>query len=265
MKDLKVILLGSGTSDGVPLIGCNCPVCLSPESRNKRKRTSLWLHNHDQSISILFDCGPDFREQALGFGIKRLDGVFITHTHWDHIAGLNDLRPLAKDNGIKGRDNPIPIMVLEEHAADLINMFPYIFKELPQLGGGIPSLQLQIIDIQQGFKIKDIQINPIIVKHGQIDVLGFRFLDIGYLTDVNFVSQESKFKLQGLRCLFLDALRFKEHPTHFNLDQALSLSSELNPLKTILVHTTHDLDYLQVNQSLPSGVELGYDGLVIKI
>ncbi len=263
---LQLTLLGTGTSDGVPLIGCSCPVCVSTNPRNKRLRTSAWIHNEDQSISILIDCGPDFREQALVYGIKRVDAVLITHTHWDHIAGIDDLRPLALKNGKEiRRGNKIDIYVFSELAESLKRPFPYIFGEPEQIGGGVPAVEIKELIEGQVFYIKGIRFEPLVGFHGKMKVFGFSFKDTVFITDVNELPHNTVDLIKNKKTVILNALRYSEHSTHFNVNQSIEMLVKVAPAQAYLVHTTHDLEYDKLNSELPDGIEMGYDGLSINL
>jgi phosphoribosyl 1,2-cyclic phosphate phosphodiesterase len=261
---LKLTLLGTGTSDGVPVVGCNCKVCSSDNPKNKRLRTSAWLHNEDQSISILIDCGPDFREQALKNKIHRLDAILITHTHWDHIAGIDNIRPMATKKGQEIRGNKIDVYILEELKESLMRPFPYIFGQAEQIGGGVPALEIKELMEEQVFYIKGIRFEPLLALHGKMKILGFAFKDTVYLTDVKELPDKTKILIKNKKNLIINALRYKDHTTHLNLEQSLALIGETNSNNAYFVHTTHDLDYDKVNQELPNGAKLGYDGLEIQ-
>lgn len=263
---LKLTLLGTGTSDGVPLIGCNCAVCTSKNSKNIRLRTSAWIHNEDQSISILIDCGPDFREQALRHGIRRVDAVLITHTHWDHIAGIDDLRPLALKNGKEiRRGNKIDVYVYKELAECLKRPFPYIFGEADQIGGGVPAVEIKELLEGQVFYIKGIRFEPLLGFHGKMKVFGFLFNDIVYITDVNELPAQTMSLINNKNTVIINALRYVAHSTHFNVDESVRLIEKVKPKKAYFVHTTHDLEYDKLNSELPDNIEMGYDGLTVKL
>lgn len=263
---LTLTFLGTGTSDGVPLIGCSCPVCTSNDPKNKRLRTSAWIHNEDQSISILIDCGPDFREQALVHGIKRVDAVLITHTHWDHIAGIDDLRPLALKNGNEiRRGNKIDLYVYNELVECLKRPFPYIFGEPDQIGGGVPAVEIKELIEGQVFYIKGIRFEPVVVMHGIMKIFGFLFMDSVYITDVKEIPSQTLSLIIDKKYMIINALRYVAHSTHLNVEQSVELIKKLRPKKAYLVHSTHDLEYHKLNEELPDIIEMAYDGLSIKL
>jgi phosphoribosyl 1,2-cyclic phosphate phosphodiesterase len=262
---LHLTFLGTGTSDGVPLIGCDCNVCSSNNPKNKRLRSSAWIHNEDQSISILIDCGPDFREQAIRHNIKRIDAILITHTHWDHIAGINDLRPLATKKGDELRGKNIDIYIYKKLGKNIKQLFPYIFEKNSQIGGGVPAIRLLEIAKDQVFYIKGIRFQPIALYHGEIEILGFLFKNFAYLTDVKTLPQTTMNQLINVNTLIINALRIKPHSTHLNLEESIEKIQEIKPEKTYLIHTTHDLDYEKINKELPKNIFMAYDNLTLNL
>ena len=250
-------LLGTGTSDGVPVIGCRCPVCTSDDPKNKRLRTSAWLHNDD--VSILIDCSSDFRQQALKHNIRSLDGILITHNHHDHIGGLDDLRPINLNSGI------IDLYVSRQQFDGLKKSFYYIFEPLSQKGGGIPDIELHEIFHTERVSVKNIVFEPLIVFHGIQEILGFKTGNMAYLTDVKTLPDSTISKIQNIPILVINALRYESHHTHLNMEEALALIERINPGKTYLVHMTHDMEYNEVSVKLPKNVELAYDGLDIEL
>lgn len=252
---MRIRILGSGTSLGVPVIGCDCPVCRSDDSRNNRTRTSAFVETANQRL--LVDVTPDFRLQALRENIRSLDAVLITHEHADHINGLDDLRVFGWYAG-----RPVPIYSNEAVKDFIENRFSYAFDP-PQEGGGVPALDLHIIS--EPIALGDIEVTPIQVYHGEMEILGFRFNNFGYVTDCSRLPDESKARLRGVRVLVLNALRRKPHPTHLSLDEAVALAGELDAGRTYFVHMTHDLEHEETNKSLPERFELAYDGLQIEI
>ena len=251
---MKVTFLGTGTSIGVPRIGCHCPVCTSDDPKNKRLRCALHLEHQDHSL--LVDTGPDLRTQALRYKIDRVDGVLFTHGHADHLHGLDDVRCYCFD-----REGPLPCYA-DQHTIERIeHVFDYAFKK--NAPSTTPQISLHLIE--GPFTFCGLDIEPLIVYHGQATVLAFRIGDFAYVTDTNRIPVETIERLQGLNVLVLDALRYKEHPTHFNVEQALEIVAALKPAQTYLTHMAHDLDHHKTNAELPDGVELAYDGLVLEL
>lgn len=246
----KLIFLGTGTSHGVPMIGCRCAVCLSEDARNKRTRTSLLIEY--QGSHILIDTGIDLRQQALREGVDHLEAILFTHTHVDHLFGLDEIRRY----NVMG--NPvIPVYASADSIREIQRVFPYVFKP-PKVHGGIPSIEL--IEIEGPFEVCGLRITPIPILHGTQSILGFRFNRVAYLTDCSRIPDSSLSLLEGLDVLVLDALREKPHPTHFNLEQACETAHRLGVKQTLLVHMCHDLDHEVTNRRLPSNVQLAYDG-----
>lgn len=241
----------------MPVIGCDCPVCTSSDSRNRRLRTSALLET--QGLQVLFDVGPDLRQQALAVGLKHVDAVLLTHGHSDHIAGIDDLRPL---NFFARRSTP-----LYGNAAtlDMVrDRFAYAFESSSQ-GSSRPELSLLEVLPYEPFRIGPVEILPLEVLHGTWSILGFRIGKLGYVTDASAISRRTLEHLYDLDVLVLNALRITPHPTHFSLAEALEVVAELRPRRTLLVHMTHDVEYAAVTADLPAGVELGYDGLSVQV
>jgi len=229
-------VLGSGTSMGVPTIGCDCPVCRSPDPRDRRTRPSVMISYNGRHVMI--DSTPDFREQALREKITHLDAVLYTHTHADHILGIDDLRPLT----YKHKPGKLPLYATPRACEFLRNMFRYIF-EAEYKFGGLPQLT---------------------VIHGETPILGFRFGSGAYLTDHSEVPAETLEKLHGLDILFLDALRYTPHPTHSTVEQSLKIVEEVKPKRTFFTHICHDLSHEAANAALPEGVQLAFDGMKVE-
>jgi len=249
-----LLFLGTGTSHGVPVIGCDCAVCKSTDPRNTRTRTSALLKIG--SKRILIDPSIDFRQQALRQGIDRIDAVLITHPHADHIFGLDELRIFTARE-----KKAISVFASPETMEEMRQVFGYAFSP-PQQGGGVPLLDFQTVD--GVFSAADETITSIPIKHGLIDILGFRHRSLAYLTDCSEIPEESWALLDGVEVLVLDALRFRPHPTHFNVQQAQEVVDRLKPRKTYFIHICHDLEHEAVSLTLPDDVELAYDGLEIE-
>lgn len=254
MKALLTVL-GSGTSMGVPTIGCDCAVCTSLDPRDRRTRPSIMItyagHN------VLIDTTPDFREQALREKITSIDAVFYTHTHADHILGIDDLRPLS----FAHKPGKLPLYAAPEAAEFLRVMFRYIF-DADYKFGGLPQVELK--PIQGSVDLFGARFEPVTVIHGETPILGFRFGSGAYLTDHSEVPRESLDRLRGLDVLFLDALRYKPHPTHSTVDQALQIVRDVRPKRAFFTHICHDLPHAATGATLPQGVQLAYDGMKLE-
>ena len=248
-------VLGSGTSMGVPTIGCDCAVCRSTDPRDRRTRPSVMISYADRNV--LIDTTPDFREQMLREGIKRLDAVFYTHTHADHILGIDDLRPLS----YKHRPGKLPLYAAPQACDFLRGMFRYIFEPVHQLGG-VPQVDLHPVD--GPVEIFGARFEPLTVIHGEVPILGFRFGSAAYLTDHSEVPAGTLEKLRGLDILFLDALRHQPHPTHSTVERSLKVVEEVKPRRTFFTHICHDLSHEATNAALPAGVQLAYDGMKLE-
>jgi phosphoribosyl 1,2-cyclic phosphate phosphodiesterase len=248
-------VLGSGTSMGVPTIGCDCAVCGSSDPRDRRLRPSIMLSYNGRHV--LIDTTPDFREQALREKITQLDAVLYTHTHADHILGIDDLRPLTYHH----KPAKLPLYATPENCAFLRNMFRYIF-DADYKFGGLPLVALK--PIEGAVELFGAQFEPVTVIHGETPILGFRFGSAAYLTDHSSVPAESLDKLRGLDILFLDALRYKPHPTHSTVEQSLGIVADVKPKRTFFTHICHDLPHEETNAALPPGVQLAYDGMKLE-
>jgi phosphoribosyl 1,2-cyclic phosphate phosphodiesterase len=262
---MKVTVLGSGTSHGVPAIGCDCVVCRSQDARDHRMRPSILIEvdapgsAFAESVrSILVDTSADLRAQALAFDVRRVDAILFTHTHADHVLGLDDVRRYNQM-----QRSAIPCFGDAETLRGLRKMFAYIFNPPQQLGGGLP--QLSLFPIAGPFTLGGVEIVPVRVYHGQLPVLGFRLGSFAYLTDCNRIPDESWPLLRGVRTLILDALRNRPHSTHFSVPEAVDVAARIGSDRTYFTHICHDLAHAETCARLPRGVELAYDGLVLDI
>ena len=252
-----VTILGSGTSHGVPMIGCGCAVCRSPDPRDKRTRPSIFIDVPD-GPKILVDTSTDLRQQALTQGVDRVDAIVFTHSHADHVMGLDDSRRFSQMQ--KG---PIPCYADARTCEALRRSFFYVFDPATDKGGGLPQIQLNTIT--GPFNIGSVGLQPVPLLHGSREVLGFRFGNFAYLTDCSRVPEQSWPLIERLDTLILDALRHRPHPTHFNVAQALEVVERIKPRQTYFTHICHDLPHAETNAALPASVELAYDGLRLTI
>jgi phosphoribosyl 1,2-cyclic phosphate phosphodiesterase len=255
-EPLKVTFLGTGTSIGVPVITCDCPVCISSDPRDKRLRTSVMIET--RGYAFVIDCGPDFRIQMLRENVANLDAVIFTHEHRDHIAGLDDVRAfnyvLNKKIDIYGTPQVMEAIRIE---------FPYIFSDARYFGA--PQLTIHPIH-EQPFQIHGIEFIPIRVLHEKLPVTGFRIGDFTYITDASFIADEELEKIRGSRVIVLNALRNSKHVSHFSVGEAVAILQSLKPEAAYLTHLSHFVGlHEEVNRKLPEGIELAYDGLSLII
>lgn len=249
---MEFVFSGTGTSQGVPVIGCECEVCRSKDPLDKRLRTAGILRS--EQTTICFDAGPDFRQQMIREDIKVLDAVVFTHQHKDHTAGLDDVR--AYNFRLK-RD--MPVYATDAVIEHLKREYYYIFEQSDY--PGIPKLDLKEIETD-AFQIGDLELLPIPMMHGPMPVLGFRVGDFAYITDANYISDAARERLVGVRFLTLNALRKAKHHSHFNLEEAIALAQEIGAEQTYLLHISHLMGtHAEVSRELPSGIQFAYDGL----
>jgi phosphoribosyl 1,2-cyclic phosphate phosphodiesterase len=265
--NLKVTVLGSGTSHGVPAIGCDCAVCRSTDPRDRRTRPSILIELRSDEPqpplatavrSILVDTSTDLRAQALANRLRRIDAILFTHGHADHVLGIDETRRFNEM-----QQKPIGCYASADTVAGLRRMFSYIFAPPAQWGGGIP--QLRLFSIAGVFTMGGAEIVPIPLFHGELPVLGFRVGPFAYLTDCNRIPDESFALLEGVQTIILDALRHRPHSTHFSVDEAIDVSRRLGVARAYFTHICHDLGHAETSAQLPAGVELAYDGLVVEI
>lgn len=251
-----VTFLGTGTSQGVPIIGCTCEVCQSSDSRDKRLRSSI--HVQTDRTSVVIDSGPDFRQQMLREQINRLDAIVFTHGHKDHTAGFDDIRAF---NYIQKKD--MEVYCDERVDSVLRKDYDYVFAA--QKYPGVPQANLNIIE-NEAFRVNDLLFEPIETLHYKLPVFGFRIGDFTYITDANYISEEEKEKIKGSKTLVLNALRKEKHISHFTLEEAIELAQEIGADKTYFTHISHQLGlHENVSKELPEGIELAYDGLKISL
>ncbi len=252
---VKITVLGSGTSSGVPTIGCSCAVCHSDDPRDTRLRPSILIEHAGHNIII--DTTPDFRAQVLRAGIAHLDAIVYTHGHADHILGLDDVRPFNYHQGSR-----IPIFAARPALSIIQRVFQYVFDN-KERNTHVPRLDVHLIE-DAPFDVLGLKFEPIPVTHGQQTIYGFRFGNIAYLTDHSDIPESSVELLQGLDVLFLDALRYKPHPSHSTVAASVATAKQLNAARTYFTHMCHDVPHAATQATLPDGVFLAYDGLVIE-
>ena len=251
---MEITFLGTGTSHGVPRIGCSCSVCTSTNEKNKRLRSSI--HIQSGTTSLVIDTGPEFRLQMLAHHINHLDAVLYTHNHADHINGIDDLR-------VYSEISPLPVYGPKQVIDDLYNRFSYAIGTNPYKGG-LPQLVTSLMPIE-GIVIKDLHIIPIPLIHGCREVYGYRIGKFAYLSDCKEIPTSSIDKLQGVEVVVIDALRYKKHPTHMNLDEAVASSLLIGAKETYITHLSHNFDHDTLIRDLPSGMYPSYDGLTLHI
>ncbi len=251
---MKITFLGTGTSRGIPVIGCRCSVCTSNNPKNKRLRSSILIEGG--SAKVVVDTSTDFRTQMLRYQVRHLDAVVYTHSHVDHILGLDDVYPFNIWSGKAMRIYASPATIREIKIT-----FRHLFaqKRYP----GIPAVE--VIPVEEAFRIGDLDFEPILVYHGKLPIYGYRLGEFAYITDVSHIPAASMQQLRGVRYLVLDGLRYKKHYTHFTLEEAAAVAIDLEAEETYLIHMSHEVDHDEANAMLPPSVELAYDGLVLEI
>ena len=254
---MKVIILGTGTSQGIPIIGCKCKTCTSSNPKDKRLRTSAYIEV--SGLKLLIDTSVDFRQQMLSNGIDDLDAVLFTHHHVDHILGLDDLRQINQryDKFIDLYGNKLTM-------DEIKTTFRYAFNDELIAHQAVPLINIHYIDSRK-FEINGVEITPIKVIHGRLPIFGYRIGNFAYITDASEIPEEEQMKLQGLDVLILNALRERPHPTHLNIEQAVKLAEKLQSKETYFTHMTHEVLHDEVNKKLPANIKLGYDGMSFNI
>lgn len=254
---MKLTFLGTGTSTGVPVIGCKCDVCMSKDLRDKRFRTAALLES--DNTRVLIDCGPDIRQQLLRMPFKKIDGVLLTHEHYDHVGGLDDLRPYCYAFG------DLDIYANARTVKNVRHNFPYCFVENPY--PGVPSFNLKEVEKHKEFRIGDISVVAIEVMHGKMPIFGYRFGSMAYITDMRVIADDELAWLKGVDTLVVNALRWKkEHHSHMLVNDAIEFSTRIGAKRTYLIHVTHDIGlYEEANKRLPQGFQIACDGMEITV
>lgn len=252
---MKVRFLGTGTSTGIPQIGCRCEVCSSADQRDKRLRASVMIEIDD--MVFIIDCTPDFRQQMLPLPFRKIDAILLTHEHYDHVGGIDDLRPFSAFGPVN--------LYMEEHLENILReRLPYCFAD--HRYGGVPDLGVRRISADADFHIGTVRVTPIRVMHYRLPILGFRIRNFAYLTDIKTIDKTALEKLKGVECLVVNALRKTEHVSHQTLDQALTLIDQLKPKVSYLTHMSHEMGlHAKVLKELPARVTLAYDNLEISL
>ena len=254
---MKITFLGTGTSQGIPVIGSDHPVCLSDDPRDKRLRVSVLISWKD--FNYVIDCGPDFRQQMLQNNVGKLDGILFTHEHADHTAGIDDIRPYFF------RQGDIPVYAHRRVIDNLNKRFDYIFADEDRYPGA-PAVQVNQVENNQPFQIGDKTVIPVDARHNRLQVFGYRVENFAYLTDVKTVSDEEIDKIKGVKILSVNALRIQPHHSHFNLEEALEFIDKVRPERAYLTHISHYLGFHEeVEKMLPKNVHLAYDNLVVSV
>ncbi len=253
---MRITFLGTGTSHGIPVIGCDCTVCRSTNRKNRRNRTGVWLHD-DGGLSAVVDVSSEFRLAALEYGLKRLDFALLTHPHSDHVSGLDDLRIFSQTTG-----KAVPIYSDASTLRDITTRFAYAFNPPKEYGGGTPQFDLQ--EITGTFQFGPWKITPLPVLHGPDRILGYRINNFAFITDVTVIPEETFQLLEGLDFLALDCLRRQPHSTHLHLEKAIQYAARIKAKRTYFIHMCHEFDHDALQAELPENVFVAYDGLELE-
>lgn len=254
---MKITFLGTGTSTGVPQIGCECEVCRSSDFRDKRLRCSAMVETGGKRF--LIDCGPDFREQLLRMDSVSPDALLLTHSHYDHVGGIDDLRPFCY-----ATEHGFPVYCQEDVARDLRERMPYAFAK--HLYPGVPTFSVHIIEAGREFEVEGVVILPVRVLHGKLPILGFRIGELAYITDCLRLPEETVEELRGIKVLVVNSLRREKHMSHMSLEETLGVIAEIKPERAYLTHLSHQMGkHGEVMEELPAGVEIAYDGMSVEI
>lgn len=252
---MKLTFLGTGTSCGVPTIGCQCYTCISPDVHDKRLRCSTLVET--DTTRLLIDCGPDFRQQIMSQPFRKIDGILITHAHYDHMGGMDDIRPYCQFGEINVYADPIA-------RQGMLEMLPYCFAE--HRYPGVPAIQLHEIHKHEPLRIGDLDIMPFEVMHHDLPILGYRIGPLAYITDMKTIAEEEVHYIEGCDTLIVNALRQKPHHSHQTLDEAVAFSQHIGARQTWLIHSSHDIGrHAEVNAQLPPNIQLAYDGQVLTL
>lgn len=255
MSSMRVSMLGTGTSHGIPVIACGCAVCRSDDPRNKRTRASAAVQVN--GVTLLLDTATEMRLQVLRAGIERVDAVLYTHFHADHVSGLDDLKAF---NAVLG--GPLPCFGNASTEANLRARYEFAFAGTPWIGA-IPHVTFGVVE--EPFEFLSLRLTPVPIRHGRIMACGWRVGDFAYLTDTNGIPPASMRLLQGLELMIVDGLRYRPHPTHFSIAEAVEAIQELRPRRALLTHLNHDVDHATLSAELPAGIEAAYDGQLIEL
>ena len=255
---LELVILGSGTSFGVPMVGCDCAVCRSADPHDRRTRAAAWLRG--PGVSVLIDAGPDLRQQCLAQGIAAADALLITHTHADHLNGLDDVRAFTHRT-----HRPLPVYASAADAAQVRRQFPYIFADnMAAFGWGVPRLELHEVD-EAPFEVAGLSVQPVPLRHGRWGATGYRVGTMAYLTDCSAVPETSLRLLSGVELLVIDALRWRAHPTHLSIGESLAVAERVGARRVVLTHLSHEVSHAGDGPRLPRRASFAYDGMVLPL